>query len=244
MHDDLLAIHDLLKVENEMMALRREAADLAARVQKARERIQTVQQQLADEEQQLKGMEEEERVLNRSIREHETRRDRTQQVIDTGQGNYQMAVEQLDELKSIIDRLEGELLETIDRKERQRRLIARTGELLVVARGRAVTASDAQRTRRPEVEARFKALAPLRKERTEAIKGHLGQRYADLRARKRPVLVRAVDGTCEFCNMAVPPHLLGEIWGGRRVHNCRGCGCWFRDAVDTSADTVPDEDED
>ena len=64
----------------------------------------------------------------------------------------------------------------------------------------------------------------------------------DRRARKRPVLVRAVDGSCEFCNMAVPAHLLGEIWGGKRVHTCRGCGCWFRDAVDTTAEVAEDED--
>jgi predicted nucleic acid-binding Zn-ribbon protein len=236
MHDDLLAIHDLLKVENEMMDLRKEAADLAARVQKARRRIQKVQAQLQDEQAQLRKLEEEERVLNRRIREHRTKKEKTQGLIDTGRGNYQTAVDQLNALSEIIDRLESELLELIESKERQGVCIERTEELISVAKGRAATATESQRDRRPEVEARFKVLAPLRKARTESLKGHLGQRYADLRARKRPVLVRAVDGSCDFCHMAIAPHVLGEISGGRRVHACRGCGCWFRDAVESEVE--------
>lgn len=242
MHDDLLAIHDLLKVENEMMDLRKEAAELAARVKKARVRIQQTQEQQAAEEAELAKIQEHERTLNRQIREYTGKREKTQGHIDAGRGDYNSAVAQVNELNGIIDRLEGELLETIEQKERQESCINRTKELLTVAKGRAVTASEAQRARRPEVEARFKSLAPVRKQRTEALAGHLGQRYADLRARKRPVLVRAVDGSCEFCNMAVPAHLLGEIWGGRRVHTCRGCGCWFRDAVDTTAEVADEED--
>ncbi|HCH66907.1 MAG TPA: hypothetical protein DFR83_29150, partial [Deltaproteobacteria bacterium] len=233
MHDDLLAIHDLLKVENEMMDLRAEAAKLAARVQKARARIQQTQQQQAIEEARLAEIREEERTLNRRIREYGAKRERTQGHIDAGRGDYNSALEQLKELDQIVDRLESELLETIEEKERQEVCIERTKELLVVAKGRAVTASEAQRTRRPEVEARFKSLAPTRKARTDALAGHLGQRYADLRARKRPVLVRAVNGSCEFCNMAIPAHYLAEVAGGKRVHTCRGCGCWFRDAVET-----------
>jgi len=244
MHDDLLAIHDLLKVENEMMDLRKEAAELAARVQKARRRIQKVQGQQQSEEAELGRIREEERTLNRRIRDYESRRDKTRTLINTGRGDYQTATAQLKELEGILERLEGELLEVIERRERQEACIERTKELLSVAKGRAKTASEKQRDRRPEVEARFKTIAPLRKERTEAIKGHLGQRYADLRARKRPVLVRAVDGTCEFCNMAVPPHLLGEIWNGKRVHTCRGCGCWFRDAVETTPEAADEEAED
>lgn len=243
MHDDLLAIHDLLKVENEMMDLRKEAAELAARVQRSRRRIQKVQQQLSEEKNQLQAIEEEERVLNRRIREHNARKDRTQELIDTGRGNYQTAMAQLQELVGLIDRMEEELLEVIERKERQHACIERTRELLAVANGRAKTASEAQRTRRPEVEARFKTLAPLRKERTEALDGHLGQRYADLRSRKRPVLVRVVDGSCEYCNMAAPAHLLGEIYGGKRVHTCRGCGCWFREVVESTPEVADEEDE-
>lgn len=240
MHDDLLAIHDLLKVENEMMDLRKEAAELAARVKKARQRILDTEQQQAEEEAERAAIQEEERTLNRRIREYGTRRDRTQQLIDSGTGDYHSAVAQLEELTGIIDRLEGELLEAIDRRERQETCIERTKELLVVAKGRAVTAAERQRVRRPEVEARYKVLAPLRKERTSALEGHLGQRYADLRARQRPVLVRAVNGSCEYCNMAVPPHYLAEIAGGTRVHTCRGCGCWFRDAVETDSEEADD----
>ena len=244
MHDDLLAIHDLLKVENEMMDLRSEAAKLAARVQKARARIQQTQQQQAAEEARLVEIQEQERALNRQIREYEAKRERTQGHIDAGRGDYHSAVAQLNELNAIVDRLEGELLEVIEQKERQLACIERTKELLVVAKGRAVTASEAQRERRPEVEARFKSLAPVRKTRTEALAGHLGQRYAELRARKRPVLVRAVNGSCDFCNMALPAHFLGEIAGGRRVHTCRGCGAWFRDAVETDDEPAGEEDGD
>jgi predicted nucleic acid-binding Zn-ribbon protein len=240
MHEDLLAVHDLLKVENEMMDLRKEAAALASRVKKARMRIQKTEQQQAAEEAALSAIEDEERNHNRRIRECGARKDRTQKLIDSGSGNYHSALAQLEELKGMIDRMESELLETIDKRERQEACIERTKELLVVAKGRAVTAAESQRMRRPEVEARYKVLAPLRKARTSSIDGHLGQRYADLRARQRPVLVRAVDGTCEFCHMSVPAHILAEIWGGKRVHTCRGCGCWFRDAVETEPD-APEE---
>jgi len=243
MHDDLLAIHDLLKVETEMDALRHEAAQLAARVNKARRRIQEMEAQSTQEKARLAELQADEKTRQRRVRDFTARRDRTQQLIDSGRGDYQTAVAQLNEINGLIDKYEGEALEAIEARERQESLIVRTAELLMVAKGRARTAADKQRGRRPEIEARFKELGPLRKSRTEALGHHLGNQYKDLRARKRPVLVRAVDGTCEFCNMSLPPHWLSEIHGGRRVRNCRGCGCFFRDSVETTPEVDEEEDE-
>ncbi len=243
MHDDLLAIHDLLKVETEMDNLRAEAAQLAARVNKARRRIKDLDAQKAQEEAKLGELDTQEKTVQRRVRDFGERRDRTQKLIDSGRGDYQTAVAQLAEINGVIDRHESELLEAIEQKELQETLIGRTTELMSVAKGRARTAGDRQRARRPEIEARFKKLGPLRKSRTEDLGSHLANQYKDLRTRKRPVLVNAVDGTCEFCNMALPSHWLGEIVGGRRVRNCRGCGCWFRDAVESVVEESDEEDD-
>jgi len=243
MHDDLLAIHDLLKVETEMDNLRTEAAQLAARVNKARRRIKDLDAQKLQEEATLSELDSEEKTVHRRVNDFTVRRDRTQQLIDSGRGDYQTAVAQLAEINGVIDRHESNLLEVIDRKERQESLIERTAELISVAKGRARTAAERQRARRPEIEARFKKLGPIRKSRTDILGPHLGSQYKDLRTRKRPVLVNAVDGTCEFCNMSLPSHWLGEIAGGRRARNCRGCGCWFRDSVESVAEETDEEDD-
>jgi predicted nucleic acid-binding Zn-ribbon protein len=243
MHDDLLAIHDLLKVETEMDALRTEAAQLAARVNKARRRIKDLEGQISQERSQLVVLQNDEKAKQRRVRDFTARRDRTQKLIDSGQGDYQTAVAQLNEINGLIDTCEEAFLESIDSRERQEALIVRTDELTKVAKGRARTAAERQRDRRPEIEARFKALGPLRKSRTSSLGSHLATQYADLRARKRPVLVRAVDGTCEFCNMMLPPHWVDEVRGGRRVRICRGCGCFFRDSVESAPEPSDDDDD-
>ena len=244
MHDDLLRISDLLKVETEMDALRSEAAELAGKVERSKKRIADLEQQRLVEEGALRGVVEKERGLSRRVADFGAKRERTQGLINTGQGNYAAATAQLAEIEKVLGELDSEMLAVLEEREKAEALVARTVELQKVAAGRLKTAAEKQRSRRPEIEARYKVLTPERLKRTEDLGHHLAARYKDLRARKRPVLVRVVDGNCEFCHMAVPAHIVTEVFGGRRAHACRGCGCWFRDAVDTSATPVTEEDED
>lgn len=242
MHADLFAVRDLLEAETELEALRDEAAQLARRIHKGKRRIHDLEVQKNQEKAAVADKKKAELQVQRRLEEFRARLVRTQSLIDSGQGDYGAAVKQRDELNRVIDRTEGELLEAIDEREKAERAVVRTDELQAVARGRLKTAGEKQRDRRPAIEKRFAVLAPRRKALQAELSTDLANRYKDLRARKRPVLVRVVDGVCEHCNMSVPAHMAGEVASGRRIHTCRGCGCWLRDVVVT--DPAVEEDED
>lgn len=237
MHVDLCGVRDLLAVDRELDALKAEATALAAAVRDAREALSRAETALEHAAADCSAAVQQERRLNRDLEDYTQKRDRTRDLIDSGGApDFETATRQLEQLTDIVDRLESELLEQMDARERSEDAEAsarqRRAEMTVAVDG----ARAAERARRPELESRYRELRGLRPGRWEALRHDEQGHYGGLRERGLPVLVDVVDGTCGHCHVEPPPQTVVEVLRERRVHTCRSCHCWFRDVQESAGE--------
>ncbi len=241
MNAELLAIQDLLKVDLELDALKIEAAGLAERVVKSKQRIADLEAARSKEEAARLATVDAERRAQRERGDFIEKRDRTQQLIDRGQApDYAVAEKQLKQLIDLVDRHDTLLLQAMEARERAEQRLARTDELLDVARARLRDAAEKQRVRRPEIEARHKELQGQKKDRRAGLSAERARQYDDLRSRERPVVVRVVEGACSHCHRATAAHEVQAMVKGLLVA-CRGCGCFFLEVAEAPE---PEEEDD
>ena len=230
MHQDLLDIRDLYKVDQEMDALREEARALVKAIDDARKDGDRIGGLLATEREALEAVKTEERRLNRKLEEYSERRDRKRVLIDEGRApDFLSAQRQYEQCAAIADETESALLEVMEQRETVEERIASLEAELDGARHGAQNARANQSERRPHIEARFHELEPLRAERWKALPSYYQTPYIDLRRRGRTVLANIVDGSCSECRMRVAPQVAIEVARGDRAHACRGCGRYLYD---------------
>jgi predicted nucleic acid-binding Zn-ribbon protein len=241
-NEDLLEIRKLLRVETELEELKQRAGDLAATVKKRRARVSLREGERDQAVSELPVAKEAERLLQRRVEDYVRKRDKTQQLIDEGKAPDFLAAErQVKGCQEVIDRLEGELLEAMEARERVEARIAAAEEAIGIEKARVRDALTRQSDQRPAIEQRWKELAPLRKQRRADMAHDLLRRYDDLRTRKRPVLISVVSGSCEHCHMSIAPNLIQNFDRDRLVA-CKGCGCWLWEVVEPE-DPAPDDED-
>ncbi len=242
MHVDLCGIRDLLAADRELDALKAEAKALADAVGDAREALAAAETALEAAIATREAAVRAERALNRRLDDYVGKRDRTRRLIDAGEApDFAAAQKQFDQCATIVGDLEDELLEAMGARETAEAAEAGARRGLTRAREAVEARRGAQRDRRPAIEARYKALQPVRAAAAEAVTSAQLGHYTILRTRGQPVLVDIVGGACENCHVAPPPQTEVEVLREGRVHNCRSCHCWFREVVEPD-DTV-DADE-
>jgi predicted nucleic acid-binding Zn-ribbon protein len=229
-HVDLCGIRDLLAVDREQDELKAEAKALAAGLTRARALHADAEAGLEAAKAARAAAVQEERRINRKLEDYTGKRDRTKQLIDSGGApDFQTATKQLNQLIEIVDQLEYDLLEQMEARELAERGEARAERLLAEAAESVERARAAQRTRRPEIEARFGELRGARPAHWGALRHDEQSHYTGLRQKGLPILVDVVDGACEHCHVEPPPQTVVEVLRERRVHTCRNCHCWFKD---------------
>ena len=229
MHVDLCGVRDLLSVDREQDGLKAEAKSLAAGLNASRALHQDAEAALVAAQETRAVAVKEERRLNRKLEDYTSKRDRTRTLIDSGGApDYATATKQLNQLIEIVDDLEYSLLEQMEARELSERGEARAERVVAEAAVGVERARDAQRSRRPEIEARFGVLRGLRVERWAALRPDEQSHYTGLRKRGTPVMVDVDGGVCSNCHVEPPPQTVVEILRERRVHTCRNCYCWFR----------------
>lgn len=230
MHVDLCGIRDLLAVDIEQDALKAEAKALASGLTGARDRHERASAALDAAREARAAAVAEERQINRKLEDYNGKRDRTRTLIDSGGApDYATATKQLSQLIEIVDGLEYSLLEQMEARELAERGVARAERALAEAAAAVEAARLQQRTRRPEVEARYGELRSARVQRWDALRPVDQSHYTGLRLKGTPVLVDVVGGVCAHCHVEPPPQTVVEILRERRVHTCRSCHCWFRE---------------
>lgn len=232
MHQDLLDIRDLYKVDHEMDSLREEARALARAIDDARKEGERLAALLVSERESLEAIKVEERRLNCKLEEYAERRDRTRTLIDEGRApDFMSAQRQFEQCARIADETESELLEVMEQREAVEERMAALEAEQAATRRSAQEARATQTERRPIIEARFRELEPLREERFKALPGYYQTPYVDLRRRGREVLANIVDGSCSACRIQVSAQVAIEVARGERAHACRGCGRYLYDVA-------------
>lgn len=206
--------------------------------------LDTTRAELAGLEGQRQELIAAERVTSRELDKHVQRRVRTQEQLDAGLlPDFLTAQRQIDGLGEIIDRLETEALDLMERRETLERKQLALGE-----RGKRLEARQVQQQGRleeeqPRLKAALDALNLERKDRKESVPSHVLREYEGLRKLHRDALVWLESGACQACRMHHPPQVVLEVRRGSKVHRCRGCTRFLAGVAESEPDEGVKNDE-
>jgi len=226
MHPDLLRLASLTDLDTALdkaLAERtaaRGAVDLATvalrEAELARDRVD------AD----MKAAKERERAAHREISEYQTRLQRAEQVLATGAGDPDAAERQRLQCIDIIDRLETEELLAMDAVEGVRPRLDKAVATVSAAAAELADVAAKSPARLASADAEVTRLTAERDAEAAPLPRELAVRYADLRAKKRPPVVRVSGDTCPKCQYVVPAQARADAARGQ-FPACRGCGRWI-----------------
>jgi predicted nucleic acid-binding Zn-ribbon protein len=114
----------------------------------------------------------------------------------------------------------GKLVEAIDAKKK---LLADRANDVQALRDSIEKDVEAARGRMNELEGK---IAELRKERSAlatGIKPDVMKRYSTIRMRRGLAVVSVRGGTCQGCNMNIPPQLYNQLQRGLSIETCPSC---------------------
>ena len=225
MREKLKALAELQKVDLEVASLRkaadvhpRQLAELERELGAARSAIEAERNRVTDIERQKTTLEqnitdEKDKVKKWEARLAEQRSTREYSALarelDIAKKANQTMSEELVELSKTL----GAARETVKAKEaefatRQEQLSSRMTEL---------------RTRQSQSESQVKALEGKRSTVAAGVDSTLLRRYELVRKKKLPALVGVVNGTCQGCNMNVPPQLYNQLRVSLGTDVCPSC---------------------
>jgi uncharacterized protein len=226
LREKLKALAELQKVDLEVASLRkaadvhpRQLAELERELGSARSAIEAERTRVSDIERQKSTLEqnisdEKEKVKKWEARLAEQRSTREYSAlareIDIAKKANQTMSEELVELAKTL----GAARETVKGKEtefsaRQQQLSTRMTEL---------------RTKQSQAEGQVKTLEGKRSEVSSAVDPNLLRRYEAIRKKRMPAMVGVVfGGTCQGCNMNVPPQLYNNLRVSLGTDVCPSC---------------------
>jgi predicted nucleic acid-binding Zn-ribbon protein len=228
MQEELFVIRDLNRIDGEIAAAQEALADMIAAVRETTDAINAEKQAAAQTAGDLEAIRDEERRLSRRMEEYILRRDRTKRLIDAGQApDFQSAQRQLEQCAAIVDDLEVEVLEHMERREALEALLAESDERVTALREQ----DTAGRARYGELSGGLKAAVASLTEQRPALLDQLNpdhrRIYEDHHRAGRRALTHITAPVCMACNREAPPQVIIDVDRGHRIHRCRGCDRFF-----------------
>jgi len=82
---------------------------------------------------------------------------------------------------------------------------------------------DAARARMSEIEEKIATLRAERDKLAADVKPEVLKRYSSIRMRRGLAVVSVKNGTCQGCNMNIPPQLYNVLQRGQTIETCHSC---------------------
>ncbi|HEX8434368.1 zinc ribbon domain-containing protein [Archangium sp.] len=225
MREKLKALAELQKVDLEVASLRkaadvhpRQLADLERELGAARSAIEAERNRVADIEKQKSTLEqniadEKDKVKKWEARLAEQRSTReysalAREIDIAKKANQTMADELVELVKTLAAAREAVKGKEAEFASRQEQLSGRMTEL---------------KGKLSQAEGQVKALEGKRSSVAAAVDANLLRRYETVRKKKLPAMVGVVAGTCQGCNMNVPPQLYNNLRVSLGTDVCPSC---------------------
>ncbi|MGA7870457.1 MAG: C4-type zinc ribbon domain-containing protein [Candidatus Binatus sp.] len=226
MREEINRLMDLQVIDRQLQELEQKLASIAGRVDQLREENQNNQAELERLTEQDKEITAARKKGERELAEGEVRirNKRMRLTLVRNDKELQALTHEIESLKESNQRLEGELLASMEGADAR---TARIKELTeAIAKGR-VDLTAAEKEIAAEVEELKGSIGKQRKARekvAENVDANLLSRYQMIFNRRAGVAVAlAKGGTCQGCRMRLPPQLYNEIQKHQQIHFCPNC---------------------
>jgi predicted nucleic acid-binding Zn-ribbon protein len=221
-HEDLERLATVDRLDRSIDKARRAIAGGRRAIEEGKGRLQQATDSQQAAQQAVDDTRAEERALHRRLEAARGHRANALRLLETGQGDPEGAQRQLDKSSALIDELETEMLELMERQDAQQAALAAATEVRAAEQSKVDELVEAQ----PALEAEQRASIAADQEEREPVwaqlPADLQQRYDDFRAKRMWAVSRLRDGACHACNTVVRQQHVADLKRGI-LKPCMGC---------------------
>jgi uncharacterized protein len=136
---------------------------------------------------------------------------------------YMAAQREIEQRRESLASREVEIGKLVDAVEAKKRLLADRASDVESLRDSISKDGEAARARMAEIEAKIAELRVERDKLAIAVKPEVLKRYSAIRMRRGLAVVSVKNGTCQGCNMNIPPQLYNILQRGATIETCPSC---------------------
>jgi predicted nucleic acid-binding Zn-ribbon protein len=136
---------------------------------------------------------------------------------------YMAAQREIEQRRESLAGREVEIAKLVDAVEAKKKLLADRSTDVQALRDSIEKDSDAARARMSELEGKIAELRGERDALAHGIKPEVLKRYGTIRMRRGLAVVSVRNGTCQGCNMNIPPQLYNVLQRGVSIETCPSC---------------------
>lgn len=226
MREEISRLMNLQTLDQELAEREQALSKISSRIDELRQLIERSQSELEQLEQQGQQTLLARRELERTLSEGEAqiRNKRMRLTAVRNDKEFQALEHEVATLKETNQRLEAEVIASMEAAEQGEPRIAELNKLIAEKRAEL---KAAEKEVAAEIEELKAALAAKRLEREKVAAGieeGLRRRYEMIFERRAGLAVAQVRaGTCQGCRMRIPPQLYNEIQKSLQIHFCPNC---------------------
>jgi predicted nucleic acid-binding Zn-ribbon protein len=136
---------------------------------------------------------------------------------------YMAAQREIEQRREALVTREGEITKLNDAVDAKKKLLSDRAGDVEALKASIAKDSDAAQARMSEIEAKIAELRVERDKLATEVKPDVLKRYSNIRMRRGLAVVSVRNGTCQGCNMNIPPQLYNVIQRGQTVETCPSC---------------------
>jgi hypothetical protein len=136
---------------------------------------------------------------------------------------YMAAQREIEQRREGLTTREGEISKLVEAVDAKKKLLADKASDVQALKDSMAKDGDAAKARMAEIEAKIAEQRAERDKLAAQVKPDVLKRYASIRMRRGLAVVSVRNGTCQGCNMNIPPQLYIIIQRGQSIETCPSC---------------------
>jgi predicted nucleic acid-binding Zn-ribbon protein len=136
---------------------------------------------------------------------------------------YMAAQREIEQRREGLTAREGEIAKLVEAVDAKKKLLADKAGDVEALKASIAKDVDAAKARMAEIEAKIAEQRAERDKLAAAVKPEVLKRYSNIRMRRGLAVVSVRNGTCQGCNMNIPPQLFIVIQRGLTIETCPSC---------------------
>jgi uncharacterized protein len=136
---------------------------------------------------------------------------------------YMAAQREIEQRRESLTAREAEIAKLVEAVEAKKRLLADRAADVQGLKDSIAKDREAAHARMAEIEAKVAELRAERDKLAAEVKPEVLKRYGSIRMRRGLAVVSVRNGTCQGCNMNIPPQLYNVLQRGLTIETCPSC---------------------
>jgi len=136
---------------------------------------------------------------------------------------YMAAQREIEQRREGLSAREGEIGKLVEAVDAKKKLLAERANDVESLKQSIANDGEAAKVRMSEIEAKIAELRGERDKLAGEVKPEVLKRYSSIRMRRGLAVVSVRNGTCQGCNMNIPPQLFNVLQRGQTIEICPSC---------------------